>query len=62
MGRRNLPRLTIHLSEGDVSGARITASETHGGFDNDPLTMNHVLRRILGHKPEREFTRESLEY
>jgi hypothetical protein len=23
-------------------------STTHGGFDNDPLTMNHVLARILG--------------
>lgn len=23
-------------------------STSHGGFDNDPLTMNHVLARILG--------------
>jgi hypothetical protein len=60
--RRKIPRLTIHYSEGRVPGAQITASETHGGFDNDPLTMNHVLRRVLGRKPDKPFTREGLEY
>lgn len=60
--RRNLPRLTVHYSEGNVPGARVTASETHGGFDNDPLTMNHVLRRVIGGTPSVEFTRESLAY
>jgi len=60
--RRNLPRLTVHYSEGDVPGARVTASESHGGFDNDPLTMNHVLRRVVGGSPAAEFTRESLTY
>jgi pimeloyl-ACP methyl ester carboxylesterase len=62
VARRKLPRLSIHYSSGNVAGARITASKTHGGFDNDPLTMNHVLRRILGKKPEFEFTAESLKY
>lgn len=60
--RRKIGNLTIHYSEGDVSGARVTASETHGGFDNDPLTMNHVLRRVLGKKPVKPFTKESLKY
>jgi pimeloyl-ACP methyl ester carboxylesterase len=60
--RRKIPRLTIHYSQGKVPGAQITASETHGGFDNDPLTMNHVLRRVLGRKPDTPFTRESLQY
>jgi hypothetical protein len=60
--RRNIPRLTVHYSKGEVPGARVTASETHGGFDNDPLTMNHVLKRILKKKPDKEFTKESLEY
>ncbi len=62
VGRRKLPRLNIHYSSGDVAGARVTANKTHGGFDNDPLTMNHVLRRILGKKPEFEFTADSLKY
>jgi hypothetical protein len=60
--RRVLPRLTVHYSKGDVPGARVTASETHGGFDNDPLTMNHILRRVVGKKPKQEFTRETLKY
>jgi len=62
VGRRKLPRLTIHYSEGDVPGARVTASATHAGFDNDPLTMNHMLRRVIGSKPRTEFTRQSLTY
>jgi pimeloyl-ACP methyl ester carboxylesterase len=60
--RRKLPNLTIHYSEGKTPGARITESESHGGFDNDPLTMNHILRRILGKKPVRLFTNDSLNY
>ncbi len=62
VGRRKLPRLNIHYSDGPVPGARVSASTSHGGFDNDPLTMNHVLRRILGKKPEVEFTSENLKY
>jgi len=65
VGRRKLPRLTIHYSKGNVPGARVTASSSHGGFDNDPLTMNHILRRVLrsaDRSPVREFTRESLDY
>jgi len=60
--RKNLSRLSIHYSKGNVPGARVTASESHGGFDNDPLTMNHVLRRVLGKKPNREFTADGLKY
>ena len=55
--RRNLSRLTIHYAK-----SRVTSSESHGGFDNDPVTMNHVLRRVLGKKPGREFTEASLKY
>ena len=62
VARRNLPRLTVHYSKGDVPGARVTASRTHGGFDNDALTMNHVLRRVCGRSPSRPFTAESLRY
>jgi alpha-beta hydrolase superfamily lysophospholipase len=62
VARRNLPRLTVHYSKGDVPGARVTASSTHGGFDNDVLTMNHVLRRVCGKTPALQFTRETLDY
>jgi len=65
VGRRRLPRLTLHYSRGKVAGARVSASTWHGGFDNDPLTMNHILRRVLrsaGQEPLREFTRENLDY
>jgi hypothetical protein len=58
--RRDIPRLSVYYSQGDVPGARVTASQSHGGFDNDPLTMNHILRRIVKKKPEREFTRADL--
>jgi hypothetical protein len=62
--RRNLTRLDIHYSKGRIPGARVTASTSHGGFDNDPLTMNHVLSGILGRKPDKdkEFTESSLTY
>jgi hypothetical protein len=37
-------------------------AETHGGFDNDPATMNSVLARILGRKPKYPFTARDLDY
>lgn len=37
-------------------------SETHGGFDNDPATMNSVLQRILGKKPKYPFVARDLDY
>jgi hypothetical protein len=60
--RRVLPRLSVHYSQGSVPGARVTASDTHVGFDNDPLTMNHILRRVCGKTPKLEFTQQSLDY
>lgn len=62
VGRRKLPRLAIHYSDGPVPGARVTSSTSHGGFDNDVLTMNHILHRILGKKPTVEFTVDNLKY
>ena len=40
---------TIIYSNG--TGGTRTRSTSHGGFDNDPYTMNHVLRRIVGARP-----------
>jgi hypothetical protein len=41
---------------GNVSG-----STTHGGFDNDPDTLNSILRRVLGVEPQRLFTTRDLQ-
>ena len=54
--------MTVHYSKGPVAGARVTASETHGGFDNDPLTMNHIMAQVLGKRASKEFTASSLKY
>lgn len=61
----NLPRVAVHYSKGAVPGAQITVSQTHGGFDNDEVTMNHILRRILpsdAWSGAVRFTHDSLDY
>ena len=40
----------IEVSTGADANA-MTASTTHGGFDNDPSTMNDIQRTILGRRP-----------
>ena len=56
---------------GDESHSRITSyntrdnpdrtrSTSHGGFDNDPVTMNQALSVILGGAPTRPFTEDDL--
>jgi hypothetical protein len=44
-----------------VDGQR-TRSTSHGGFDNDMYTMNHILSRVLGRKPDTPFSEKSLRY
>jgi hypothetical protein len=60
--KRSLPRLSMHYSSKAVARATVTASTTHGGFDNDPRTMNHILRRILKRAPSRAFSHQQLDY
>ncbi|CAH1905536.1 Pept_C1 domain-containing protein [Candidatus Nitrotoga sp. HW29] len=55
-----LPGIVIS-GAGDQPGA-ISKSETHGGFDNDPNTMNSVLVRILGKLPKVSFTARDLHF
>ncbi|MDX2104107.1 MAG: hypothetical protein SF002_16400 [Alphaproteobacteria bacterium] len=31
---------------------RSGSTDNHGGFDNDPAIMNHMLARVLGSTPE----------
>jgi len=43
----------------------LSESESHGGFDNDPATLNSIIRRILvtsGATIKREFTTWELKY
>ena len=39
-----------------------SSSRTHGGFDNDPYSMNSVLHRILGKQPTHPFEKRDLDY
>ncbi|MCP3669608.1 MAG: C1 family peptidase [Gammaproteobacteria bacterium] len=55
-------RLSLIYSDGDVDGNFRTASTSHGGFDNDPYTMNDILRQVLGGEPTRSFTAADLDY
>lgn len=57
-----LPRLDMIYSHGDAGKEPRTLSTVHGGFDNDPATLNDILRRVLGAKPRREFTTADLDY
>lgn len=39
-----------------------TQSTSHGGFDNDPFTLNDILEGILGHRPKLPFTDDDVRY
>jgi hypothetical protein len=55
-----LPSLVVAgIEGGDGATSR---SDTHGGFDNDPATLNSVLFRILGEPPKRAVTVRDLQY
>lgn len=54
------PALVVAGSAGPA-GSR-SGSRSHGGFDNDPQTMNSVLTCILDAAPKRLFTARELKY
>ena len=56
----DLQNLSFEYSEGNIAGKRSTKSEAHGGFDNDPATLNHILKRILKKNPMRPFQKSDL--
>ena len=39
----------------------ISKSTSHGGFDNDPDTLNHIMTTIRGKKPTKPFTLDEME-
>lgn len=48
----------IYYSNGKKS---VTRSTSHGGFDNDPATLNHILKTILGKQPAKPFMADEME-
>jgi hypothetical protein len=46
----------------DQGPGSVSRSNSHGGFDSDPETLNSVLHRILGGPPPRPFTTRDLQY
>jgi hypothetical protein len=58
--KKQRPNLIVAGEAGD-SDSR-SKSDTHGGFDNDPDTMNSALRRILQREPKRAFEVRDLQF
>jgi hypothetical protein len=54
--------LDIVESNAIATSGSETMSKTHGGFDNDPCSMNSVLHRILGRKPLAPFEARDLDF
>jgi hypothetical protein len=59
-GNIDQQNLSIHYSTG--KRGKITGSTSHVDFDNDPATMNHILKRVLGKTPKVIFTKANLDY
>ena len=57
---RRMGKRINFLYSGTSKAKGRTASISHGGFDNDLLTMNDILKRITGGKPEHPFTNQDL--
>lgn len=66
-----VPLMGMQKHWGDETHARVTSyntkdhsdktrSDSHGGFDNDVITMNSLLNVILGEPPQRLFTVDDL--
>jgi hypothetical protein len=55
----NLSDAEFYVSNGKTGSE--TRSTSHGGFDNDHRTMNHIMHTILGEKPEHPYTAEEME-
>ena len=71
--RREMPLLGLENFKKDVPAgpaefcyaakrSKRSNSTTHGGFDNDPATMNDIVTRVLKAKPARAFTARDLDY
>lgn len=50
----------FYLSNGSTGSN--TRSRSHGGFDNDTVTMNRILKTVLAGEPKRPFRESDLEF
>lgn len=66
---QNKPILGMQKFSKDISGPKffysgiknsVTKSTSHGGFDNDHHTLNHMMKTILGRAPKKPFTRDEM--
>ena len=59
----DLPGNPNHIIKYAGRDTGFTDSKTHGGFDSDALTMNDILKNILGDVPPtgKEFQPDDLE-
>lgn len=55
-------RLSFIYSHGKTDAPAKSQSTSHGGFDNDPDTMNNILKTVLKKRPRTLFTEDSLNY
>jgi len=55
------PNLNFLYSEGSSSNT-VTQGTSHGGFDNDPVTMNDILKNILAYEIIKPFTKKALDF
>jgi hypothetical protein len=55
------PTLVV-AGEPEHRGLGPSRSNSHGSFDNDPDTLNSILRRILGAKPKRKLGPRDLQF
>ncbi len=53
---------SIEIVESPGKDGKVTASTKHQGFDNDPVTLNSTLQRILGRRPPVPFESRDLDY
>jgi hypothetical protein len=71
--QKNAPLLGMQKFDGPVTGDPLkiwyantsgapSNSTSHGGFDNDPATMNDILQNVLGEPPTRRFSKQDLDY
>ncbi|WP_158264806.1 C1 family peptidase [Blastopirellula marina] len=55
-------RPSIVIAGASTAKGEASQSNSHGGFDDDPATMNSALHRILGKAPKHSFTVRDLQF
>ncbi|HUG38375.1 MAG TPA: C1 family peptidase, partial [Candidatus Limnocylindrales bacterium] len=61
-GRQSAGHPTLVVAGKGKDPAGQSQSDSHGGFDNDPVTMNSIMYQMLGGPPKREFQLRDLQF